>query len=311
MNDKKKPTSDFGADSSAAAAIARAKSKRVPVGGVPMPAMPRLDQPPPDSHRGVQGVRAQRVLTPAEKDKLIAEGKYVPGIGADYAANQPMFRNPTDSDGNEQSIDPRLVPRPPGSGLRPETVQQLEVLAAANSSDDKELSEINKEIDAIDEVYEDDELGNRVKSLLENKKRKEAIESRCMPMEFSDLLVNGFVQQKVPIIPGKFEPTFSSMRGEENIEILRLIGEIKGGNEQHLLDTMSLYRLTVNLHAINGRLLSSHLDQNGDFDKKMFFLKYKVICKMALSVLADLDANNRWFARRVQKLTVVDDIKGF
>ena len=305
--DKSNPV-DFGADSDLKAKVAAAKAKRVPVGGVPMPQMPRLDQPPQQQQRPP----AQRILTPEERQQLEQRGQFHQGVGSAYAANQPGVNQlPTDENGKEQPIDPRLAPRPPGSGLRPETVEQLEAVAAANkNSDDAELARIGAEIEDLDDVFETNEFGERVRSLLGNKKRAAAIANRCPPLSFEDLLLYGSVQQRVPIIPGKFEPTFRSLQGEENLEILRMMGPVRGP-EQYLLDTLSLYRLAAGLHAINSKVLPNHLNSKGDFDEEMFRAKCKVVLKMALPILADLSVNFGWFAARVQKLTVVDDIKSF
>lgn len=307
-----KGTTNFGAND-AAAAIAAAKARKNPVGGVPMPPMPRLDQAPQNAHAGVQNAAAaRRLLTPEEQDRLKQQGQYIPGVGSAYQANQPQIQNPTDTDGVEQPIDPRLAPRPPGSGLRPETVQQLEAVAAANTdNDDEELKKIKKEIDEANEVWETNEFGERVRSLLANKKRKEVIEGRCAPMDIADLLMTGYVTQVVPIIPRKFEPTFRSMSGEENLEVLRLMGRINGGVDQYILDSLSIYKLTCGFDRINGKVLPSHFDKDGNFNEEMFLAKFKVVKKMALPILADLVVNFNWFMQRVQKLTVVDDIKSF
>lgn len=310
---KNTPT-NFGSESSAAAAIAAAKQRRVPIGGVPMPSMPRLDQPPPDNRTGVQKVPgAQRILTQAERDRLTELGQFHPGVGSAYAANQPASGQlPTGSDGEELPIDPKLAPRPPGSGLRPETLKDLAVVAAANAVKDEneELKKINKEIDDIDEVFETNEFGERVRSLLGNKERARIIESRCLSLSLEDLLINGSVQQRVPIVPGRFEPIFRSPQGDENLEILRLMSSVRG-SEDYILDLLQIYRLTVGLYAINSKPFPNHLNSDGDFDKDLFEKKFNVVKKMALPILADMVVNFGWFARRVQKLTVVDDIKSF
>lgn len=314
MDKKDKGTVSFGTDSDAMSAIAAAKSKKVPVGGVPMPPMPRLDQPPPQARQVAQARAAQRVLTTEEREKLEQNGTLRQGAGSAYAVNQPGLAGlPTDTEGNEQPIDPRTAPRPPGAGLREETVKGLQAITAANAADDDDeaLKKVEKEIEDFDDVYEENEFGERVRSLLGNKKRAAAIEGRCQPMSFETLLMDGSVQQRVPIIPGKFEPTFRSLFGEENVEILRLMGTLGRGTEGYILDMMELYRLTAGLYSINGKILPNHLDNNGDFNEEMFRAKYKMVRKMALPILADMSVNFRWFARRVQKLTVVDDIKSF
>lgn len=309
---KSTPT-DFGGESAAAAAIAAAKQKRVPIGGVPMPVMPRLDQPPPESQASVQrAVKSQRILTQAERDQLAAAGQLHQGVGSAYAVNQPAASQlPTSPEGDELPIDPKLTPRPPGSGLRPETLKELAGVAAANAKPaDEDLKKINKEIDDIDEVFETNEFGERVRSLLGNKERARIIESRCQPLSLEDLLINGSVQQRVPIVPGKFEPTFRSPHGSENLEILRLMSSIRG-SEDYVLDLLQIYRLTVGLYAINSKPFPNHLNTEGDFDEELFKKKFDIVKKMALPILADMSVNFGWFTRRVQKLTVVDDIKSF
>lgn len=315
MSDKNKQETVFGPDPELLRAIASAKSTKVPIGGVTMPTMPRLDQPPPNPSAGAQTVRAaQRVLSPTEQQQLAEQGRFISGVGSAYAANQPNVHMsgqlPTDTEGNERPIDPRVAPRPPGSGLRQDTIQHLEAVAAANSSNDTELNKIKEEIEAEEDSFEENEFGERVRSLLSNKKRKDLIEARCPSISFEDLLMNGFVTQKVPIIPGKFEPVFRSLYGEENEEILRLMGSIRGPN-QYILDVLTLFNLTAGLYGIGTKVLPNHIDSKGDFNEEMFRAKHKVVRKMALPILADLSVNFRWFTKRVQKLTVIDEIKGF
>jgi hypothetical protein len=310
--DKKGTTNFSGGEY--ASAIAAAKGRKVPLGGAPMPEMPRLDGPIPDKAVGAQSVRAaQKVLTPEQMERLNQQGRLRQGVGAGYVVNQPQL--PTDEEGNPQEIDPRLVPRPEGAGLRPETVQQLAEVAKANQEakkdeNDTELKKIRDEIDEIDDVFETNEFGERVRSILSNKKRKAAIESRCEAMKFEDLLITGSVQQRVPIIPNRFEPTYRSPSGAEDLEVKRIMGQVRG-TEQYILDTFSIYGLTLGLYSINGKPLPSHLKGDGEFDETLFKTKYAIISKMGLPILADLVVNYMWFGRRVQKLTVYDDIKGF
>lgn len=315
--DKNTPV-DFGreAASKAAQAVAEAKKRRVPIGVIPPPKMPRLDHPPPASPQGIQSVKsAQRVLTPEEQARLQEAGKFHPGVGSAYAANQPAARAlpPTNDEGENLPIDPKLAPRPAGAGLRPETIRELEGVAAANakpSKDDEELAKINKEIDEIDDVFETNEFGERVKSLLGNKERARIIESRCLPISLEELLISGSVNQKVPIVPGKFEPTFRSLSGQENLEILRLMNSVRGPDE-YILDMLQIFRLTAGLYALNTKVMPSHLNNDGDFDEELFRKKHKIVIRMALPILADMSVNFGWFVRRVQKLTVIDDIKSF
>jgi hypothetical protein len=312
MSDKPRGTTAFGNDQKM---IDRVKARTaVPVGGAPMPKVPRLDQAPPDRSVGVQNASsARRVMTPKEQQKLAESGKMIPGVGSAYAGNQPGLANlPTDDKGETKEIDERLIPRPPGSGLRPETVDDLNKLAAVQDAkkEDEELDQINKEIDDLDDEYVTDEFGNRVKSLLANKERKKAIESRCMPMDFDTLLMEGSIDQRVPIIPGKFEPTFRSTHGHEDDFLNERMAVLRGSDRQ-VMDRFTLYRLTCGLVKINNRVLPTHLGANGKTDEKLFDAKFDMVVKLATQILADLSVNYNWFMRRVEKLLVFDNIKDF
>lgn len=296
--------------------LAKVKARsQVPVGGAPMPQVPRLDQAVPNRSVGVQNTAAgRRLMTSDEQKKLAESGKMIPGVGSGYAANQPGLAHlPTDEEGNPQEIDERLVPRPAGAGLRPDTVAGLNKLAAAQEQEkktDSELEKINQEIEDIDDEFVTDEFGNRVRSLLANKERKKAIENRCMPMDFDDLLMKGSVEQRVPIFPGKFEPTFRSTHGHEDDYLNERMGRFRGSDRQ-IMDLFSLYRLTCGLVKINNRVLPTHLGQNGRIDEKNFDNKFEMVAALATQVLADLSVNYSWFIRRVEKLLVFDNIKDF
>jgi hypothetical protein len=332
MNEKKDVT-DLG-DADYQARIAAAKAGKVPVGGAPMPPIPRFDQAPPDRFQGVQSSKAaQRILTPQEQEELAKQNQFIPGVGSAYAANQPGAQRLPQVAVPQQAIDQansgqmqqgapgQFVnpPRPEGAGLRPETVQQLEAVAKANAEKvkdaekkqlDEDVKNIHEEIASMDDVFETDEFGNRVKSLLNNKQRRDAIEARCEALLIDDLITRGEIRQRVPIVPGKFEPTFRSVGGNEDLFVKRLMSSERG-SDQYILDKYSVLNLVSGLYALNGKPLPSHLDASGDPDDKLFQAKFKIVSKMPLAMLADLSVNYTWFGRRLQKLFVVDVIKGF
>ncbi len=307
MSDRKS-TVEFNDDqpNDYAARIARAKGTKVPLGGAPMPAIPRLDQAPPDRNRGVQSsLAAAKVLTPEQQQALAEQGKFRPGVGSAYAQNQPpvgeVAAEPTPSG---SFVNP---PRPEGAGLRPETVKDLERLAAAQK--EAEAPKDEKE-DEEDDTFEVDEYGNRVTTPLNNKKRREAIESRCAPLSIDGLITGGEVRQRVPIIPGKFEPTFRSVGGDELLFVKRLMSTDRG-SDQYMLDKFSLYQLTLGLYAINSDTFPTHLNKDLDPEEALFKTKFKIISKIPSAVLADLSINYGWFGRRLEKLMTMDNIKGF
>jgi hypothetical protein len=329
MSDKKEVT-DLG-DADYQARIAAAKAGKVPVGVIPMPPIPRFDQAPPDRFQGVQSTRAaQQLLTPEQQAELARNGQFIPGVGSGYAANQPGARGLPQVAVPQQALEQAQAgqmqqsappgefvnpPRPEGAGLRSQTVQQLEAVAKANSEAEKEklnkdVKDIHEEISSMDDVFETDEFGNRVKSLLNNKQRRDAVEARCEPLIIDDLITRGECRQRVPIVPGKFEPTYRSVGGNEDLFVKRLMSSERG-SDQYILDKYSVMNLVTGLYALNGKPLPSHLDQSGDPEDKLFQAKYKIVSKMPLAMLADLSVNYTWFGRRLQKLFVVDVIKGF
>jgi hypothetical protein len=305
-------TTNFGEDKKL---IDRVKSRgAVPVGGAPMPTVPRLDQAVPNRSAGVQNQAAgRRLLTPDEQKKLADSGQMIPGVGSAYAGNQPgLAQLPTDEHGNQKEIDDRLLPRPAGAGLRPDTVDGLNKLAQAQDKkpDDEELEKINKELEELDDEYITDEFGNRIKSLLANKERRKAIEARCMPMDFDDLLMKGSVDQKVPIFPGKFEPTFRSPQALEDEAMNERMALVRG-SERQIMDRFALYRLTCGLVKINNRVLPTHLGADGTVNDDLFDAKFKMVVRLATPIIADLSVNFTWFMKRVEKLLVYDNIKDF
>lgn len=300
--------------------ISAARSVSHPVGGAPMPKMPNFAeaQQQGDRFAGVQNQPQRRaqgmatLLTPEQRTQLEAQGKAIPGVGSAYVANQPAAQNMQQQAAPGQYQNP---PRPEGAGLSQQTADQLAAVAQANTPTPKQETsapedKLKDEIDDLEDMFDFDEFGNKVKNQLANKQRKEAIEARCEPMDLMELLVNKECRQIVPIIPGKYYPTFRTMGGDEDLEVKRLVGNERGSTT-FVLAKMTLMNLACGLYALNGKPLSSHLDKNGSFDKELFEDKLKGIMKYPMQVLADLAVNYTWFDRRVRDLISVESIKDF
>ena len=150
-----------------------------------------------------------------------------------------------------------------------------------------------------------------MKDIINNADQQKIIESRCKAMDVSDLIVNGFVTQKVPIIPGKFEPEFRSMSGAEDLAIKRLIMlEGKGAevSDRYLLDKFSMMAVVVGIHALNNNPLPSHLDKDGTFDDDAFWKKFNMVVRYPFHLLASLGVNYFWFEIRVRQLFVAEKL---
>lgn len=312
--DKKKEIVDLSPQNSEyAEKIARARAVSHPIGGMPMPKIPNMAdaQGQGDRYAGVQGQRRAQgmatVMTPEQRASLDSTGRGLPGIGSAYVANQPALR---------QSPPPQEYqnpPRPAGAGLSAKTAEQLEAVAKANIPESEKKTEAKSQEDeiseALDEVFDFDEFGNKMKDLLANKERRDLIESRCEALSLMDLLVDRELRQVVPILPNKYYPTFRTMSGDEDLEIKRLVSFDKG-SETYVYARFAVLNLTCGLYAMNGKVLPDHLKE-GAFNKELFLEKYKSIAKYPVQILADLNANYIWFDRRVRALIAFDAIKDF
>jgi hypothetical protein len=150
-----------------------------------------------------------------------------------------------------------------------------------------------------------------MKDILNNDEQRDIIEKRCKPLDLTDLILQGYVNQKVPIIPGKFEPEFRSMSGHEDITIKRLIMKESKSvevGERYLLDKFSQMSVTIGLYALNNNVLPDHRDGHGRFDEKMFWEKFDIVSSYPFHMLASLGVNYFWFDLRVRKLFVADHL---
>jgi hypothetical protein len=311
----------------------------VPVGHVPMPGqVPRLDQRPnPDQ----PAASLPRTLSPEQMQMMAQQGQLVQGVGMAYPSNQPALRPTRGGPGAAGHLTPEQVaatlaeqtrsqgpagqalpgPQIPTGAPAPQLSQRtqemlVQAATATRDAEAKQQSEEEKLVGDIEKVAEEefeiDGLGARVRTLLNNKDRRKAIEARCDPMDLEQLIIHGEVRQQVPIAPRSFYPTYRTVGGHEDLYVKRKMTQIEENRTTtYVLDRFALYNLTLGLYAFNGRVLPTHLKPDGEPDDKLFDVKFTMVSRWPLAVLADLSVNYVWFADRVQRLTVVDEIKGF
>lgn len=154
------------------------------------------------------------------------------------------------------------------------------------------------ELDSYAKMLDDDELNS--------KKRQEAIEGRCKSMDLVDLITTGEVHQRVPIVPGKFEVTYRSVTSGEDLEVKRLLYNIRKEVPRYQVDAYSIMSLTLAIHAINGHPLPTHNDESGNFSEPKFRSKFELVKKYPLQMVADLGVNYIWFDKRVRDLFTVE-----
>ena len=313
--------------------ISAAKQGNIPVGGVPMPKMPRLDQPPPGAPRdrgmGVQQAHQQQAQTQAggshtamsadQHNKAIASGQAIGGVGSAYVANQPKgFQAPSAEAAAQQmeikgDADNPANPARPEGGLRQETLDQINAVAEAQDTPEAPPEEgKEEEKPAEKDLYDEFDygaLGSAARNLLTDKERREVIEARCEEMDFEDLILNQELRQDVPIKKG-FVPMFRTVSGAEDLFCKRMIGD-EEGSDRYIMDKFAALSLACGIFALNGTPLPDHLDKDGLVDDELFKKKLAALLKYPIIIVADLSVNYTWFTFRVQKMLALDQVKDF
>lgn len=209
--------------------------------------------------------------------------------------------------------DGGVTPRPAGSPvLSTETQQQLEELQKAQGEQIAQDAAKEEEKKAEDpDVFDVFDFYGRSEAerVLNNKKRRKDIESRCAPMSFEDLLMKDEVRQIVPILPGKFEVEFRSLRPSESLFIKQYMAKEESKTDTYLGEKYSLCQLSMAVVAISGKVLGApHLDDNDQVNEKVFETRLKSILRKSGYIVADLAINYSWFDVRVRKLLNPDDL---
>ena len=147
--------------------------------------------------------------------------------------------------------------------------------------------------------------------MLNNSEQRDIIEGRLTEMDVGDLLTQGYITQKVTIIPGKFEIEFKALEGETDLALKRLIMEDSASvdvSDRYFLDKFGLMSLAAVLHKVNDKAFGDYMDEHGNFDDDKFRAKFKRVLKLPMPMLASLGANAMWFDVRVRKLFVAEKL---
>lgn len=175
----------------------------------------------------------------------------------------------------------------------------------------EEEVKLKKELGKLDEFQLATLRERMMKDIIQNDEQKKIIEDRLEPLAIDELLLHNRIKQKVPIIPGRFEPTFRSVSGQEDMAIKRLITEESDSiqvSQQYLVDKYSLMAVTLGVYAVSSAPLSEHLDNEGNFDDEKFLAKFNRVSKLPTHMLASLGVNYGWFEERVRALFVADEV---
>lgn len=256
------------------------------------------------------------VATAKATGKLVSGLKGNTPIGHVARPQMPLLAKQASGSASPISEDGGVQPRPPGSpAVRPETVQQLQDMQKAQEKQPDAAAaeaglkkDIEKEKDDLFDMF-DFSGKTEADRILNNKKRRTEIESRCETMKIEDLIMKDEVQQDVPIMPGKFVVRYRSATPQENLLVKRLLANETVESDQYMLEKYGIMQLCLALVAINGIPFPSHLDETGAPQEALFDKKLKMLLKKSAYVIADLGINFFWFDIRVRKLLNPDDLK--
>jgi hypothetical protein len=172
----------------------------------------------------------------------------------------------------------------------------------------KEIEEKISGLDAFDFAAIRDQM---VRDIINNPDQRKIIEGGLKELDIDELIMKNRTYQRVPIIDGRFEITFVSMTGEDDLALKRLLmleSKSVEVTERYLTDKFAFMALTVGLHAINNNPVPAHTNDKGEFDEKLFWTKFVWVMKKPLHMLASIHANHIWFEQRVRKLFVAKKV---
>jgi hypothetical protein len=279
-----------------------------------------------------------------------ADPRFRSGPGSMIAASQPELAYRYGVIRHGQHVPPGALERAAAPGdtgrgrLRPETVAGLRALEEvakdgasresepgsqaalgearrpgapsardeAEAGGDKKLSsEEQKLVEELDD-FDLEKFKSRVlRDLLNNEEQRRIVEERLEPLDLGRLIADGRVFQRVPVLPGRFEPEFQSYLGDEDLILKRLITEEASKvdvSDRYFLDKYSLMGLTVAVRSVNRTLLPDYLDERGEFDVERFWKKFRIVSKFGYHMLSSLAVHWFWFEMRVRKLFVAERV---
>jgi hypothetical protein len=289
----------------------------------------------------------QAALLPADllPDEATKDPDYIEGNGSRYASSQPRLAYKYGIIRNGKRIAAQELVNRPG-GLKPETVEGLkaafdfqnkrkevdstdhavEAAAAASpagaaarlgqTSSEKPMTEDDRRRMrdaqlAVDDFDFHTYREMMMKDIINNDDQRKMIEERLAPMDVTDYIMNGYVEQTVPI-NSKLNFVFQSTNGQVDLALKRLIvKELKDGfthDDRYILDKYAMMSVACFIHKINGLTFPDYRDSEGNFNDEKFWEKFNRVTKLGLHVLASLGVNGFWFDIRVRKLMVADSL---
>ena len=297
------------------------------------------------------GVQPGDLLPPSAKE----DPEFRPGINSEYAINQPGLAQKHGVIRGGQYLPPTVLRGGKQGQLSSATLEGLNAIRelqeqqkvaaqtateasiaasakgglgdiASKIAEPMRTSTLQERIEKIEEAHDKKQIDSFeyekitdmvTRDMLNNSEEREAVESRLTPLRLDDLVRDGFVRQRVPIIPGVFEPTFVSYDGFMDSEVKRIIFEerYKAGRpdlqeaDRYYIDRFSVMALTVSLEQVNEVLYPRVTDAEGNFDEAKFKAKLLRVLRLPFHMITSLSIHLQWFDLRVRRLFQVSNLK--
>lgn len=279
----------------------KAKGKELPLGGAP-PVVFGGDNLAQQQERARQeAADAQmRATKEAEAKAMAAQNEGMP------QPTQPQAIGARSVDETKRDIATiaEMAQVAPVDGAVPEEPPQEEPEDKDRNARAERADEQLAELDD----FEWDRLRREVdESDFNNPQLRKKIEARCKEMELGDLVANGFATQIVPIVPGKLEVEFQTVKGKDDLTIKQMLYQ-EQGSDRYIFDKYSTMNLAAGLKAINRYPLPDHRDANGVFDRDLFNEKLECVLNYPLPMIGILSINFIWFDQRVRKLFTMEEL---
>lgn len=280
--------------------------------------LPEAARSDPMYREGTGSMMATSQPALAYKYGVIRNGSHIPPqmlqTGRPMLSPQTVNGLKALEDYNRQHVDTLNQARKVAESPTPESDATAgtsgEVAKLADPSDDPTAKpvtqeEVEKAIRNMDDFDFDTFRDVIMKDILNNEEQRSIVESRLEPLDLSEIINNGVIAQKIPIVPGKYEITLQSVTAEEELAMKRLLVEEKGKLEapdRYLLDKFRMMMCALGLKAINNRALPDHKDNQGNFNDEAFWKKFNICMKNPFHMLASIATHYYYFDIRVRSL---------
>jgi len=157
---------------------------------------------------------------------------------------------------------------------------RLDVEKALRNMDEMDIATLRSIVSDID--------------VLSNSDQKKLIEEKLKPIDISDLIMSGRVKQDIPVNDHVYFTLISST-GVDDLAIKRLILSENPSlvvGDRYYQDKYRLMTIALGLHSICGRVVPSHLDNEGRFNDARFMTKFNHVVRNNLHLLASIGAHH-------------------